>query len=347
MSADDDEPEVPADEVAAMATVSDDGPAVRLPPGPGDRPITNLPPPDDEPGPGDEPGPADETAEERRVEAELGRLGSWLEPEEEDGPGADVGAIEATLPTDGDQAPEVPDDPGPVATDGEPAAPAPSASAVETEALPAVETPAATVSEADAAEAAEPDRSPPGEPPAAPRPAEKRARRRRRVLAALLVVAAVSTAFAVTKTREANDLRTERDDRRAIEVVAGRFASAYLSYDFAHVEESGRAVTALATREFSRSYAAERAPGIQELFTSRQTTTRATTTEVFVGSVGPRTARALVVVDVIATSPTEGEQRLEDVSFVLDLARTTVGWRVDAVDRAPQASVADGPTPVP
>ena len=175
-----------------------------------------------------------------------------------------------------------------------------------------------------------------------PRPAPRAPhRRRRRLVAAALVLAAVSTVFSVMKTREANDLATERDDRRAIEAVAGRFGSAYLSYDFAHVEASGRAVTQLATEAFGRSYAAERAPGIQQLFTSGQTTTKASTTEVFVGSVTPRTARALVVVDVTATSPTDGEQHLEDVSFVLDLTRTRAGWRVAKVARAPSPTVGE------
>jgi hypothetical protein len=148
---------------------------------------------------------------------------------------------------------------------------------------------------------------------------------------------------AVVKTQQAGDLAGQRDDRRAVEDVAGRFGAAYLSYDYAHPEGAARAVGALATEDFGSAYAAQRAPGIKELFSSRQTTTIAATKEVFVGSLHGDSARALVVVDVVAKSPTDGEQRLHDVAFVLDLDHTARGWRVGKVARAPQPGL-DAPT---
>lgn len=175
----------------------------------------------------------------------------------------------------------------------------------------------------------------------------RRRRRSGRLTVLAVVVALLAGALAVTKTQQVSDLTTQRDDRRAIERVAAEFGVAYLSYDFEHAEESGRAVQALATMDFARSYAATSAPGIQELFSSRQTTTEARTKEVFVGSVHPRRARALVVVDVTASSPGDGEQRLDDVSFVLDLTRTTGGWRVARVARAPQPVLDGGAASAP
>jgi hypothetical protein len=165
---------------------------------------------------------------------------------------------------------------------------------------------------------------------------------RTRVTFVAVLVAVAASALALTKAQQVGNLTAQRDDRRDIEVVAERFGSAYLSFDFEHVEDSAGAVRALATRSFAASYTAQSAPGIQQLFSSRQTRTRATTTAVYLGEVHSRTARALVVVDVTATSPTDGDQRLDDVSFVLDLARTDDGWRVAKVDRAPQPSLDDG-----
>lgn len=161
---------------------------------------------------------------------------------------------------------------------------------------------------------------------------------RRRVALVLLAVAAL--VYGVLKVQQANDLAGDRDDRNAVQEVSRAFGAAYLTYDYEHVERSARAVHHLSTEAFAEAYAAQSAPGIEQLFSSRQTITRAQTQEVFVGAVRRASARALVVVDVTATSPTDGEQRLDDVSFVLDLARTGDGWRVAKVARSPQATLA-------
>jgi hypothetical protein len=178
------------------------------------------------------------------------------------------------------------------------------------------------------------------DPVAVARPHPHTHRSRLTVLA--VVVAVVASVLALTKAQQVGDLTTQRDDRAAIVQVSGRFGAAYLSFDFEHAEVSGKAVRALATPRFAASYTAQSAPGIQQLFTSRQTTTKATTTAVFVGPVTSDKARALVVVDVTATSPADGQQRLDDVSFLLDLDHTKAGWRVDKVARAPQPALADG-----
>jgi hypothetical protein len=159
---------------------------------------------------------------------------------------------------------------------------------------------------------------------------------RPRLLIAAVAVAVVASLVALAQAQDARDLRDQRDDQRTVTDVAERFGAAYLSFDYAHPDRSGKAVTALATEELAESYAARSAPEIQQLFSSAQTTTKATTTAVYLGAVAGSRARALVVVDVTATSPTDGEQQLDDVSFVLDLQRTSAGWRVSKVARAPQ-----------
>jgi hypothetical protein len=156
----------------------------------------------------------------------------------------------------------------------------------------------------------------------------------------LALVALAAGAAALSKAGEADDLRDERADRREVARVAAAFGAAYLTYDFDDVEASSAAVTDLATEAFAESFAETSAPGIEELFATLQTSTVATTDEVFVGDVGDGRARALVVVDVAASS-TASEQQLSDLSFVLDLVELDGEWRVDAVAPAPQADIGD------
>jgi hypothetical protein len=160
------------------------------------------------------------------------------------------------------------------------------------------------------------------------------------LLVLLALVALAAGAAALSKAGEADDLRDERADRREVARVAAAFGAAYLTYDFDDVEASSAAVTDLATEAFAESFAETSAPGIEELFATLQTSTVATTDEVFVGDVGDGRARALVVVDVAASS-TASEQQLSDLSFVLDLVELDGVWRVDAVAPAPQADIGD------
>ena len=181
------------------------------------------------------------------------------------------------------------------------------------------------------------DVEPTAEPPDPPR-ARRASHWGLLVLLALLALAA--GAAALSKAGEADDLRDERADRREVARVAAAFGAAYLTYDFDDVEASSAAVTDLATEAFAESFAETSAPGIEELFATLQTSTVATTDEVFVGDVGDGRARALVVVDVAASS-TASEQQLSDLSFVLDLVELDGEWRVDAVAPAPQADIGD------
>ncbi|HEY9558058.1 MAG TPA: hypothetical protein VIR58_15080, partial [Acidimicrobiales bacterium] len=88
--------------------------------------------------------------------------------------------------------------------------------------------------------------------------------------------------------------------------------------------------------DFAEDFSTTRAPGIEELFANLETTTRAETTEVFVGDITGDTARALVAVDVEATSAASGTQQLTDLTFVVDLVHLDGEWLVDRVNPAPQ-----------
>lgn len=281
----------------------------RQPPGPGDVPLSNLPPP---------------AAEEAAAEAVPGDAESEA-PAEADAPAGDAPA----------EAPDVDDDSTqPVAVVvGE---------AAETTAEAAPEAPAeATEPEADAEEpdgAAEPEPEPArsGRPAPITYTATPHARSR---LTAIAVVVAILAAFlALAKAQQVGDLQSDLGDRKDVERVARDFGAAYLSLDYEHVADSAKAVEALSTPAFAESYAAQSVE-IQQLATSRQSSTTATAKEVFVGAITDDAARALVVVDVTSTSPGVGEQRLDDVSFTVDLTRTSKGWRVAKATRPVQPSL--------
>jgi Mce-associated membrane protein len=172
-----------------------------------------------------------------------------------------------------------------------------------------------------------------------------RSRRGPWLVAAVLLAAVVAVgAMAVAKTSDVTRLEDERDARREVAAAAATFGEVYLTYDFDDVEASSNRVVELVTPEFAEDFADTRAPGIEELFANLETSTEATTTEVFVGDVTDDAARALVVVDVDASSTASGTQTLTDLTFVLDLERIDGDWLVANVAPAPQPDI-EGDTP--
>ena len=162
-----------------------------------------------------------------------------------------------------------------------------------------------------------------------------------RALSGLALVALVAlVVFTLSQRQRAEDLAADRDDRAEVATVAATFGEVYLTYDFADPDSNGAGIVELATPDFAEDFSSTRAPGIEELFANLETTTRASTTEVFVGDVSGDTARAFVVVDVEATSAASGTQELTNLTFVLDLLRIDGTWLVDAVNPAPQPDLA-------
>jgi len=166
------------------------------------------------------------------------------------------------------------------------------------------------------------------------------------VLGVLILIAAV--AVAVVQMGRVNDLEDDLDARTEVATAASRFGEVYLSYDFDDPERSGERVLELVSPDFAEDFETTRAPGIEELFSNLGTTTEATTTEVFVGDLTEDSARALVVVDVVANSDASGTQELTDLTFVLELVRVDGRWLVDNVVPAPQPDLTgDGIDPPP
>ena len=156
---------------------------------------------------------------------------------------------------------------------------------------------------------------------------------------ALAAGAALAVVVAVQQAGRADDLAAERDERREVATVAAAFGQAYLSYDFRDVAGSGDRVLELVTDAFAADFEQTRVPGIEAVFAEIETTTEATTKEVFVSDIGSGTARALVVVDVEAASTSAGSQSLRNLSFVVEMVREDGVWKVDSVEPPPAPDV--------
>lgn len=169
-----------------------------------------------------------------------------------------------------------------------------------------------------------------------------RTRGGRRWLPWVLVGVAVAVAVAAVvwglsrSTDDGNDAEAARD-------VAERFGVAYLSFDSDSVTTAGDKLLAVSTERFADEFADSRLPGVESLFSGTDTRTRAEVTDTFLSSVDGDRIRALVVVD-IAASTAEGDQRLENLSFVLEMIDEDGEWRVDAVTPVPFPEVVGGPT---
>jgi hypothetical protein len=162
----------------------------------------------------------------------------------------------------------------------------------------------------------------------------------RRGIALLLVLAAAAAAGVWGLTQGSSDPDPLEEARE----VARRFGAAYLSFDSGSVTELGDRMLELGTEDFVREYESARLPGVEELFTDSDVSTRAEVNDVFTTGIDDDRVRALVFVDVAARGP-EGEQRLQNLSFALELEAVDGKWRVDAVAPLPVPEVVgDGVT---
>lgn len=154
------------------------------------------------------------------------------------------------------------------------------------------------------------------------------------VAAVAVVAVAVGAVVAAGELSEGSDAVTELDRLAAARQAAADFGGDYLSFDADTVEQSSEQLADRSTEDFAEEFEETRAPGLGTVFSEPGTTTRASVTEVFLGEPDRGRVRALVVADIAATS--EGQaQRLEDLSFVLELVREDGRWLVDGVGPAP------------
>jgi hypothetical protein len=153
-----------------------------------------------------------------------------------------------------------------------------------------------------------------------------------------LVVAVAAAALAIGQSGEIDDLRTDRDDRRDVARVASSFAETYMTVDYDDVDATSTSLDDLVTEAFAAAFSERREP-LRDSFAELETSTVATTDEVFVGDIEGDSARAFVILDIELTSTATGPQQLEDFSIVVDLLKVDGEWRVDRQRAAPQPDV--------
>lgn len=182
---------------------------------------------------------------------------------------------------------------------------------------------------------------------AAPRTVARHARRRRWVVSAFVAVGvAGAVTLAVVQFGRADDARKELGLYDGARGAATAFGAAYLTYDAGDVATSSHRVLSLTTRRFGQEFRTSRSPGIEALFNKIGTSTKATTTDVFITKISRGRAQALVVVDVHASSADTPDQTLVNLTFVLDLVLEGNRWKVDAVAPAPRPDVVGTTTTV-
>lgn len=143
---------------------------------------------------------------------------------------------------------------------------------------------------------------------------------------AFFLLSVVLAALAVSLKSSLDD---ERGDRRAVEQVSGRFATALLTYDYKRLDDAKERVLALATGTFRSEY--ERAfSGLDAFLKETQASSTATVTDVFVGALDEDRATSIVVVDAVVRG-TSGTRRAAASYIQLDLVKVSGGWRVDGV----------------
>lgn len=161
-----------------------------------------------------------------------------------------------------------------------------------------------------------------------------------RAVALLVVIAGAAAAAAWGWSQRGSDA----DPLAEARLVASKFGSAYLSFEGGNVDEAGKRLLSMGTEDFVEEYESARLPSVESLFSDSDVSTRAEVTDVLTTGIEDFRVRALVFVDVDARGP-EGQQRLANLSFVLELELVDGEWLVDAVAPVPVAEVVGGEEP--
>jgi Mce-associated membrane protein len=154
--------------------------------------------------------------------------------------------------------------------------------------------------------------------------------RTRRLVAICAALFVLSVGLAVLAAVLASKLESERSRHHDVEEVAGRFATALLTYDHEHLDDAKRRVLALSTGKFRREYEQAFTAGLDVLIRETKATSSGTVTDVFVGGVEQDTASAIVVANAVSEG-TAGTRRSVASYIQLELVRVSGAWRVDGV----------------
>ena len=183
-----------------------------------------------------------------------------------------------------------------------------------------------------------PDESTPAQEPKAP------TRTAFRGAVALAIVFFIGTLVAaVFAAQQHRQLQQSKDARAGVDLVASRFASAVLTYDYRNLDQTKQAVLALSTGKFRTDYD-QNFGGLSALFTATKGQSTATVKDVFVSGIQNDTATAIVVLDERGQG-TSGQRLNVDWYLRLSLVKVKGNWRVDDLINLNFAG--QGASPVP
>jgi hypothetical protein len=162
-------------------------------------------------------------------------------------------------------------------------------------------------------------------------PAESSSTTRSRVpivVAAVLLV--VATFFGALAARFHSELQDERTDRRQVETVASRLATAMLTYDYRNLGATRTRVIADAAGRFKTQYEEQFRTSLSALIKETQGQSKGTVIRIYIGDIDEGSASALVVANVERVG-VGGKIPVAATYLGLELVKVDGVWKVDDV----------------
>jgi Mce-associated membrane protein len=147
---------------------------------------------------------------------------------------------------------------------------------------------------------------------------------------ACLALFLLSVILAALAAVQSSRLHRERADRQDVTSVAGRFATALLTYDYRNLPAAKARVLALSVGKFRQEYEQAYSGGLDVLITQTKAISQVTVTHLYVGEIAGGHAEAVIVVNQTSTGTT-GTHPAIDQYVQLDLVRVSGRWKVDNV----------------
>jgi len=163
--------------------------------------------------------------------------------------------------------------------------------------------------------------------------------------AALLVLA---TFLGVLAARFHSELQDERNERRQVETVASRLATAILTYDYRNLDATRKRVVADAAGRFKTQYEDQFRTTLTALIKETKGQSKGTVVRIYVGDIDQGSASALVVANVERVG-VGGRIPLAATYLGLELVKVDGVWKVDDVTNLTfaQANARAQGTPAP
>jgi hypothetical protein len=165
---------------------------------------------------------------------------------------------------------------------------------------------------------------------AAPETAAPAVVRSRGLIVAAAVLLVVATFLGVLAARFHSELQDERNERRAVETVASRLATAILTYDYRNLDATRGRVVADAAGRFKTQYEEQFKTTLSALIKETKGQSKGTVVRIYVGDIDKGSASALVVANVERVG-VGGRIPVAATYLGLELVKVDGVWKVDDV----------------